>query len=97
MRSQYSTAKYYGGCRINGQEYVILNKDGKDLFQCTREAERAGREKAIEPGEPADLVRKDFVKYYRMFGRDKFLSVLLNNRAVSDGKLKEVFSELAKK
>jgi hypothetical protein len=43
------------------------------------EAERAGREKAIMPGEPADLCRVDFVPIYRQLGREKFLEFLREN------------------
>lgn len=73
MDSHLSVAKYYGGIKINGTEYVILNKDGKDLFECSVEAEKLGRNKAIPAGEPADLVQKQYAKEYRKLGRDAFL------------------------
>ena len=78
--SQFSVVRYYGRIRIDGYEYLIVNKEGKDIFQCSVEAEKAGREKAIEPGEPADLVRKDFVLFYRKLGRDKFIEIVKNNQ-----------------
>lgn len=71
--SQLSIARYTGRIKLDGFEYVIVNKDGKDIFQCSIEAEKAGREKAIEPGEPADLVRTDILPIYRKLGRDGFL------------------------
>ena len=70
--SQLSVARYYGGCKFNGVQYVILNKEGKDIFECTHEANLAGRDKAIEPGEPCDLVNQKYQKEYRKLGRDKF-------------------------
>ena len=70
--SQLSVARYYGGCKFNGVQYVILNKEGKDIFECTHEANLAGRDKAIEPGEPADLVNQKYQREYRKLGRDKF-------------------------
>lgn len=70
--SQLSVARYYGGCNFNGVQYVILNKEGKDIFECTHEANLAGRDKAIEPGEPCDLVNKKYQREYRKLGRDKF-------------------------
>ena len=70
--SQLSVARYYGGCKFNGVQYVILNKEGKDIFECTHEANLAGRDKAIEPGEPCDLVNKKYQREYRKLGRDKF-------------------------
>jgi len=89
--SQFSVARYYGRCKIDGKEYVIVNKEGKDIFECSAEAEKAGREKAIEPGEPADLVRRDFVPFYRKLGRDTFLSVLKAHPTASDNELKACF------
>ncbi len=78
--TQFSIARYYGRVRINNENYVIVNKDGKDIFECSEEAERQGREKAIEPGELADLCREDFVPIYRKLGRDKFLQFLAENK-----------------
>lgn len=77
--SQFSIARYYGRIRIDNHDWVIVNKDGKDIFELSREAEKAGREKAIEPGEPADLCRADFVPIYRKLGRERFLEFLEQN------------------
>ena len=77
--SQLSVARYTGRIRVNGHEYVIVDKRGHDIFQCSIEAEMAGREKAIEPGEPADLCRVEFVPIYRKLGREKFLQFLQDN------------------
>ena len=77
--SQFSMARYYGKISIEGKEYVIVNKDGKDIFQCSAEAAKAGRKKAIEPGEPADLCRREFVPIYRKMGREKFLQFIKDN------------------
>ena len=74
--SQLSVARYYGKIQIDGDEYVIVDKRGHDIFECSREAEKEGREKAIEPGEPADLCRVDFVPIYRELGRARFLAFL---------------------
>ena len=77
--SQFSIARYYGRIRVGNHDWVIVNKDGKDIFELSREAEKAGREKAIEPGEPADLCREDFVPIYRKLGRERFLEFLEQN------------------
>lgn len=74
--SPFSIARYYGRIRFNGNEYVIVDKRGHDIFECSIEAEKAGRAKAIEPGEPADLCRTDFVPIYRKLGRDKFFEFI---------------------
>lgn len=71
--STLSIARYTGCIKLREYEYVICNKDGKDIFECSMEAEKAGREKAIEPGEPCDLVRTDVLPIYRKLGRDGFL------------------------
>lgn len=77
--SQFSIARYYGQIQIENHLYVIVNKEGKDIFECSRDAEKEGREKAIEPGEPADLCRKDFIPIYRKLGRERFLEFLEQN------------------
>ncbi len=96
--SQLSIARHYGGIRCNGIEFLIVNKEGKDLLECSAEAEKAGRDKAIEPGEPADLVRADFIPYYKKLGRDRFIKVLEENPNVTVEKLKSKYNdELRKK
>lgn len=77
--SQFSIARYYGQIRIGNNYWVIVNKYGKTIYELSREAEKAGREKAIEPGEPADLCRIDFVPIYRKLGRERFLEFLEQN------------------
>lgn len=92
--SQFSIVRYYGHIQISGHEYVIVNKEGKDIFECSIEAERSGRVKAIEPGEPCDLCRRDFVSYYRRLGREKFIGVLEKHPRATDKELKKIFKEL---
>lgn len=91
--SQLSLARYYGHVKVGGHEYVIVNKEGKDIFECSIEAEKAGREKAIEPGEPADLCRTDFVPLYRKLGRDKFIEILKANQNASEKEVKEIMKK----
>lgn len=74
--SHLSIARYTGRIHLGKYDYVICNKDGKDIFECSAEAEKEGRKKAIEPGEPADLCRTDFVPIYRKLGREDFLRFL---------------------
>ena len=77
--SMLSIARYYGKIVVDGFDYVIVDKRGHDIFECSAEAEKAGREKAIEPGEPCDLCRVDFVSIYRKLGREQFLKFLREN------------------
>lgn len=74
--SQFSIARYCGRIKVFGREYVIVNKDGLDIFACSIKAEKEGRQKAIEPGEPCDLCRMDFVPMYHEMGRDKFIEFI---------------------
>lgn len=74
--SQLSIARYYGGINFMGHQYLIVNKDGKDLFELSIEADKAGREKAIEPGEPADLVLVSLIPSYKKLGRDRIIELL---------------------
>ena len=74
--SLFSIARYYGRIKAFGYEYWIVDKNGIDVFELSDLAEKEGREKAISPGEPCDLVRKDFMKHYRKLGRERFLEIL---------------------
>lgn len=77
--SMLSIARYYGKIAVDGFDYIVVDKRGHDIFECSIEAEKAGREKAIEPGEPCDLCRVDFVPIYRKLGREQFLKFLREN------------------
>lgn len=77
--TQLSVVRHTGKIVYNGSLYVLVDKRGHDIFECSREAEIMGREKAIEPGEPADLCRMDFVPIYRKLGREKFFQFLKDN------------------
>ena len=84
MNTQLSLAKYYGRVKAFGYEYWIVDKTGRDLFECSAIADRDGREKAIEPGEPADLCRRDFMKTYRLLWRDKVLELLRQGKTKAE-------------
>lgn len=89
--SQLSITRYFGRIKLDGHEYVIVNKQGKDIFACSLEAKKLGRSKAIEPGEPADLCRADFVPLYRKLGRDAFLQLIKDHPEIdSVKKAKEI-------
>ena len=80
--SQLSIAGCTGSIKLNGHEFVVVNKDGIDVFKLSAKA-KPGQTKIIEPGEPADLCRRDFVPIYRKLGRERFLEFLENNPDVS--------------
>ena len=94
--SQLSIVRHYGRIKFNNHEYVIVNKEGKDIFELSEEAEREGRAKAIEAGEPADLCRVDFVQYYRALGRDVFIQLLKENNDVTEEQLASIYESFIK-
>ena len=95
--TQLSIARHYGRIKFNGHEYYIVDKLGRDLWECSAASDRAGSDKAIPAGEPADLVRRDFIPYYRKLGRDKFIEVLKNNQNLSDKELVAIYKEMTSK
>ena len=78
--SQFSIARFYGAINVKtgneNIEYIIVNKEGKDIFECSEEAQKAGREKAIEPGEPVDLLDRRYIPAYRKMGREAFIKMI---------------------
>lgn len=74
--TQLSIARHSGVISFNGSTYIIVDKFGRDLYECTDAAIKEGRSKAIEPGEPADLIWTGLKKDYRRLGRDTILRLL---------------------
>lgn len=83
--SQLSLVRHTGQIRFHGKAYTIVNKYGLTAFQTT-----------IHDNEPADLVRNDFIPYYRKLGRDKFVEVLNRHRTTVDTELHQIFKDLTK-
>ena len=95
--SQFSVVRYTGGMQWNGIRYVICNKEGKDIFQCSYEAEKEGREKAIEPGEPCDLIDERYLSVYRKLGREAFIELIKEHQDLTPEKAFELAGIEAKK
>ena len=91
-----SLARYTGSITNNGKRWTIVNSRGMDIWECTDEAIKLGRDKAIPAGEPADLVRADFIKYYKKLGRNRFLEVLKEHLHATDKEMKKIYGELTK-
>ena len=89
--SQLSIARYYGEITFNGRKYIIVDKHGRDIYECSAIADKEGREKAIEPGEPADFILSTLRFAYRKLGRDRIIEL------IKDGKTEEEIKALAKK
>lgn len=86
----FSVARYTGEIDINGIHYVICDKHGRDIYECSALAQREGREKAIEPGEPADLIDRRYLPVYRAVGRDRFIAWL--NDGTNDHSLDSAYA-----
>ena len=97
INSQLSIARFYGRVKFGGHEYYIVDKHGRDLWEASVAADRAGSDKAIPAGESADLVRRDFIPYYRKLGRDKFLEVLKAHPTTPDKELLAIYKEMTSK
>lgn len=95
--SQFSIARFYGAINVKigneNIEYIIVNKEGKDIFECSAEAEKAGREKAIDPGEPVDLVDRRYVPVYRKIGREAFIKLITEHENLTPELAKELAEE----
>ena len=85
---QLSIARYFGMINYNGVRYIIVDKHGRDVFECSAIAEKEGRAKAIEPGEPADLCREDFISTYKKLGRDLLIELL--NAGMDEREIKQL-------
>ena len=89
--SQLSIVRYCGEIVFDGRKYIIVDKHGRDLFECSAIADKEGREKAIEPGEPADLILSTLRFAYRKLGRDRIIEL------IKEGKTEDEIKALAKK
>ena len=88
--SQLSIARYYGEIVFSGRKYIIVDKHGRDVYECSAIAEREGSDKAIEPGEPADLILSTLRFAYRKLGRDRIIEL------IEQGKTEDEIKALAK-
>lgn len=82
--SMLSPVRYTGRIRAFGSEYIIVDKNGIDIFTLSEIAEREGREKAIPPGEPCDLIDTRLIKAYRRLGRDRIITLLKEGKSLTE-------------
>lgn len=94
MNSMFSVARHYGGIRIEGQEFDIVNKEGRTLVELSLDDSIKG--KAIPPGEPADLIDKRFIPIYKKMGREAFIKWLEKNQQADSKALLKEGKELVK-
>lgn len=91
--SHLSIVRHTGTIRIGGYVYIIVDKSGRDIFECSLAAEKEGRDYSIGPGEPADLVREDFVPVYRRIGREGFWDIITLHPGVTPAKAMRIVEE----
>lgn len=84
--SHFSIAKYYGRIRINRAVYMIVDKHGRDIFELSDIAVKEGKQMAIEPGEPCDLCRVDWIPSYKALGRDKIIELIKEGKTLNEVK-----------
>lgn len=82
--SQFSIARHYGQIKIGSQLYIIVDKLGRDIFECSALAENEGRDYAIEPGEPVDLIDRRLQPSYRRLGRDRIIGLLRAGKSLEE-------------
>lgn len=88
--SYFSIARYYGQIQYNGDHYIIVNKQGITIFELSNPNSKhyvGDDKKAIEPGEPADLVLIQWVPIYKALGRDKTIELVKQNVPLEEAML----------
>ena len=88
--SHLSVVRYTGRIKWSDITYIICNKEGKDIFECSIEAEKEGRAKAIEPGEPCDLIDERYLPVYRKLGREAFIVLIKEHQDLTPEKAFEL-------
>ena len=91
--SYFSIARHYGGINFGGHEYSIVNKQGMTVAQISLMF--PNNDMAIPPGEPADLLRNDFIPLYKKLGRETFINILANHQRDDDKTIKKLMREIA--
>lgn len=88
--SQFSVARYYGGIQIGGKSYKIVNKQGATIFELSDPDSPYyvgdGVKKAIEPGEPADLVLEEWIPIYKKLGRERTIECVKQGMSVHEAR-----------
>lgn len=97
--SQFSIARFYGGIVVKSEgkqhKMKIVNKNGITLEELSDPvSEHYVKDgMAIPPGEPADLIDTDFIRYYKKLGRDKFIAILKDNQQTPREMLKRIYED----
>lgn len=82
-----SIVRYTGSVKIGRHSWTLVNKNGISIFDLSNpESEHyvGDGAKAIEPGEPADLVRNDWLHVYEALGREKTIEIVKQGISLED-------------
>lgn len=73
MNTHFSIAKQTGGVKINGKDYIVVDKFGRSLY-----------ETSIPAGETADLIYVGLHKTYKELGREAIIAALNKGKTLSE-------------
>lgn len=73
MDTHFSIAKQTGGVKINGKDYIVVDKFGRSLY-----------ETSIPAGETADLIYVGLHKTYKRLGREAIISALNKGKTLTE-------------
>lgn len=89
--SQFSIAKYYGGLIINKEQYKVVNKHGITVEELSDPDSEYyvgdGETKAIQPGEPCDLVNVKWIPAYKKLGRERIIKLIEQGKTLDEVEL----------
>lgn len=71
--THYSIARHTGGVRINGKDYIVVDKFGRSLY-----------ETSIPAGATADLIYVGLQKSYKELGRETIIAALNKGKTLSE-------------
>lgn len=69
----YSVARHTGGVKINGKDYIVVDKFGRSLY-----------ETSIPAGETADLIYVGLHKSYKILGREAIIEALNKGKTLTE-------------
>lgn len=86
--SQFSVARYYGGMKLNGESYSIVNKNGITVRELSDPDSRhyVESDKVIPPGEPCDLIMDKWIPVYKKLGRERTIGLVKNGTSLEVAK-----------
>ena len=73
MNTHFSIAKQTGGVKINGKDYIVVDKYGRTLYEAP-----------IPAGATADLIYVGLQKSYKELGRETIIAALNKGKTLSE-------------